>query len=104
MFKGKTDKNGKIKVRLRYGKYILTETIAPEGYIKATKNLEIVVNKDGAKIEQILWNEPIPTQPEHLPKSGINKETGLLVLVGLIIGCGLYFTKKAKKGDKYVRR
>ena len=85
VFKGKTDENGKIKTKLRYGKYILEETIAPVGYIKATKTLEINVTEDGATIEQVLYNDKIQQMPKTAIPGGMFFST-LLFASGLGVG------------------
>lgn len=94
VFKGKTDENGKIKTKLRYGKYILEETIAPVGYIKATKTLEINVTEDGATIEQVLYNDKI----QQMPKTSIGTNFTILVIGILVsIGVGAYCIKKKEE-------
>lgn len=94
VFRGKTDQNGKIKVKLRYGKYILEETIAPVGYVKATKTLEINVTEDGATIEQVLYNDKI----QQMPKTNIGTNFTILV-IGILgsIGVGVYCIKKQEE-------
>lgn len=95
VFKGKTDENGKIKTKLRYGKYILEETIAPKGYVKAKKTLEINVTEDGATIEQVLYNDKIQIMPKtNLYSSGMIFST-LLLVSGL--GAGFVLLKKKKE-------
>ena len=85
VFKGKTDENGKIKTKLRYGKYILEETIAPVGYVKATKTLEINVTEDGAEIQQVLYNDKI----QLMPKTNLSNSTLILSVLVLISGVGI---------------
>lgn len=94
VFKGKTDENGKIRTKLRYGKYILEETIAPVGYVKATKTLEINVTEDGAKIEQVLYNDKI----QIMPKTSIGTNFTILV-IGVLgsMGVGAYCIKKKEE-------
>ena len=95
VFRGKTDQNGKIKTKLRYGKYILEETIAPVGYVKATKTLEINVTEDGATIEQVLYNDKIQLMPKtNLYSSGMIFST-LLLVSGL--GAGFILLKKKRE-------
>lgn len=95
VFRGKTDENGKIRTKLRYGKYILEETIAPEGYVKATKTLEINVTEDGATIEQVLYNDKIQQMPKtNLYSSGMIFST-LLLVSGL--GAGFILLKKKRE-------
>lgn len=91
VFRGKTDQNGKIKVKLRYGTYILEETIAPEGYIKANKTLKFNVTENGATIEQVLYNDKI----QQMPKTNIGTNFTILV-IGILgsIGVGVYCIKK----------
>ena len=96
VFKGKTDENGKIRTKLRYGKYILEETIAPVGYIKATKTLEINVTEDGAKIEQVLYNDKIQQMPKTAIPGGMLFST-LLFASGLGVGFILLKIKKQEE-------
>ena len=96
VFKGKTDENGKIKTKLRYGKYILEETIAPVGYIKATKTLEINVTEDGATIEQVLYNDKIQQMPKTAIPGGMFFST-LLFASGLGVGFILLKIKKQEE-------
>ena len=96
VFRGKTDQNGKIKVKLRYGKYILEETIAPVGYVKATKTLEINVTEDGAEIQQVLYNDKI----QQMPKTGISGGmlfNTLLFTSGIAVGFILLKIKKQEE-------
>ena len=94
VFRGKTDENGKIKTKLRYGKYILEETIAPVGYVKATKTLEINVTEHGATIEQVLYNDKI----QIMPKTNIGTNFTILV-IGVLgsVGVGAYCIKKKEE-------
>ena len=85
VFKGKTDENGKIKTKLRYGKYILEETIAPVGYVKAKKTLEINVTENGAEIQQVLYNDKI----QLMPKTNLSNSTLILSVLVLISGVGI---------------
>ena len=95
VFRGKTDENGKIRMKLRYGKYILEETIAPVGYVKATKTLEINVTEDGAEIQQVLYNDKIQQMPKtNLYSSGMIFST-LLLVSGL--GAGFILLKKKRE-------
>ena len=94
VFRGKTDENGKIRTKLRYGKYILEETIAPVGYVKATKTLEINVTEDGAEIQQVLYNDKI----QIMPKTNIGTNFTILV-IGILgsVGVGAYCIKKKEE-------
>lgn len=97
VFRGKTDENGKIRTKLRYGKYILEETIAPVGYVKATKTLEINVTEDGAEIQQVLYNDKIQQMPKtNLYSSGMIFST-LLLVSGLGAGFVLLKIKKQEE-------
>ena len=96
VFKGKTDENGKIRTKLRYGKYILEETIAPKGYIKATKTLEINVTEDGAEIQQVLYNDKIQLMPKTAIPGGMLFST-LLFASGLGVGFILLKIKKQEE-------
>lgn len=96
VFKGKTDENGKIRTKLRYGKYILEETIAPVGYVKATKTLEINVTEDGATIEQVLYNDKIQIMPKTAIPGGMLFST-LLFTSGIAVGFILLKIKKQEE-------
>lgn len=95
VFKGKTDENGKIRTKLRYGKYILEETIAPVGYVKATKTLEINVTEDGAEIQQVLYNDKIQQMPKTNLYSSSMTFSALLLVSGL--GAGFILLKMKKE-------
>lgn len=95
VFKGKTDENGKIRTKLRYGKYILEETIAPKGYVKATKTLEINVTEDGAEIQQVLYNDKIQIMPKTAISGGVF--TTLLFTSGIAVGFILLKIKKQEE-------
>lgn len=97
VFKGKTDENGKIRTKLRYGKYILEETIAPKGYVKATKTLEINVTEDGATIEQVLYNDKIQIMPKTNLYSSSTIFSTLLLISGLGVGFVLLKIKKQEE-------
>lgn len=97
VFKGKTDENGKIRVKLRYGKYILEETIAPVGYVKATKTLEINVTEDGAEIQQVLYNDKI----QQMPKTNLYSSSMIFSTLLLVSGLGAGFVLlKIKKQEE----
>lgn len=97
VFKGKTDENGKIRTKLRYGKYILEETIAPVGYVKATKTLEINVTEDGAEIQQVLYNDKIQQMPKTNLYSSSMTFSALLLVSGLGAGFVLLKIKKQEE-------
>lgn len=96
VFRGKTDQNGKIRTKLRYGKYILEETIAPTGYVKAKKTLEINVTENGATIEQVLYNDKIQLMPKTAIPGGMLFST-LLFASGLGVGFILLKIKKQEE-------
>ena len=97
VFKGKTDENGKIKTKLRYGKYILEETIAPVGYVKAKKTLEINVTENGAEIQQVLYNDKIQLMPKTNLYSSSMIFSALLLVSGLGAGFVLLKIKKQEE-------
>ena len=97
VFKGKTDENGKIKTKLRYGKYILEETIAPKGYVKAKKTLEINVTENGAEIQQVLYNDKI----QLMPKTNLYSSSMIFSTLLLVSGLGAGFVLlKIKKQEE----
>lgn len=97
VFRGKTDENGKVRIKLRYGKYILEETIAPVGYVKATKTLEINVTEDGAEIQQVLYNDKIQLMPKTNLYSSSMIFSALLLVSGLGAGFVLLKIKKQEE-------
>lgn len=97
VFRGKTDQNGKIKVKLRYGTYILEETIAPVGYIKANKTLKFNVTENGATIEQVLYNDKIQLMPKTNLYSSSTIFSTLLLISGLGAGFVLLKIKKQEE-------
>jgi len=98
VFAGVTDENGMIKVRLRYGNYTYKETIAPAGYLLAEKVGKISITNDGVTIEEVFYNEPIPTQT--LPNTGIGQSNIVLIIVGvglLLASLILYIKRPANR-------
>ena len=60
------------KISLKPGKYILTETIAPEGYILSTETVEFTVNKDGTVDEPVVMkNYPDVPETVYISKQDI---------------------------------
>ena len=57
---------------LKEGKYTLSETIAPEGYILSTSTVEFTVKDDGTTTKVVMYNSkettPVPPSPENPSK------------------------------------
>ena len=86
-----TDKNGKeidswtsgetphkVKTVLEVGTYTLTETIAPDGYIKSTEAVTFKVNEDGTTDKEVVMYN----KPEEVPD---NPKTGSIFMYSLMI-------------------
>ena len=62
----------KVKVKLAAGKYTLTETIAPEGYILSTETVEFIVEEDGSvKDPVVMLNYPEEPKTIYISKQDI---------------------------------
>ena len=59
--------------KLNPGKYTLTETIAPEGYVLATESVEFEVKADGSVTKVVMENKPVGVNVEF---SKIDVSTG----------------------------
>ena len=94
-----------------YGKYILKETKAPEGYIKDDTEVEVVIDSSktqvftfkNVKIKEDANNGNIDNNNSlgkgDLPSTGDVFDVRLFILVGLaliLVGSGLLFKKKLK--------
>ena len=54
---------------LTAGKYTLSETVAPEGYVLSTENIEFTVNEDGTVDKPIVMkNKPVEKNPIYISK------------------------------------
>ena len=65
----------KVEVKLSAGKYTLTETIAPEGYILSTETVEFTVEADGSVKEPVVMLN-YPEQPKTIYISKQDITTG----------------------------
>lgn len=96
VFEGITDKEGKIEVKLPYGKYIIKETVAPQGYVlnEAIGEFEIKENGEIVKAEiknkkiigrldfvKVAEDEKTPLEKAKIQIS--NKETGKVIYEGV---------------------
>ena len=62
----------KVKVKLSAGKYTLTETIAPDGYILSTETVTFTVEKDGSVKEPVVMlNYPEEPKTIYISKQDI---------------------------------
>ncbi|MBS5938558.1 SpaA isopeptide-forming pilin-related protein [Clostridium sp.] len=107
-----SDENGVIRFEaVDYGKYILKETKAPEGYIKDDIEVEVVIDSSktqvftfkNVKMKEAVNNGNIDNNNSlgkgNLPSTGDVFDVRLFILVGLaliVIGSGLLFKKKLK--------
>ena len=63
---------------LKAGKYTLTETIAPEGYVLSTETVEFTVKEDGTVNGPIIMkNKPIEKTPIYISKQDITTKEEL---------------------------
>ena len=106
-----SDENGIVRFEaVDYGKYILKETKAPEGYIKDDTGVEVVIDSSktqvftfkNVKIKEDVNNGNIDNNSlakGELPSTGDVFDVRLFILVGLaliLVGSGLLFKKKLK--------
>ncbi len=70
------------KFELEYGKYVISETIAPEGYELTTETSTFEITKDGQIVKAELKNKRIPV--ESLPYTG-GTDTTVVLGIALIV-------------------
>ena len=87
IYKDITDKKGKIKTNLSYGKYLFKETFAPKGYEINTAVGEFEIKEDGEIVKCQIKDKPIknPDEPDNpnIPKTG---DGGWLALICAALG------------------
>lgn len=107
-----SDENGLVRFEdVDYGKYLLKETKAPEGYIKDYIEVEVIIDSSktqvftfkNVKIKEDVDNGNIDSNNSlgkgDLPSTGDVFDIRLFILVGLaliVVGSGLLFKKKLK--------
>lgn len=94
VFKGKTDKNGEIKLDgLVAGKYCIYERKAPEGYELSKKPTCFEIDDDGETIKIILKN----SEKVVIPDTKLEDYTYIVCSVAAVLGLGLliYVNKKS---------
>ncbi|WP_066891757.1 SpaA isopeptide-forming pilin-related protein [Clostridium nigeriense] len=107
-----SDENGLVRFEdVDYGKYLLKETKAPEGYIKDYIEVEVIIDSSktqvftfkNVKIKEDVDNGNIDSNNSlgkgDLPSTGDVFDLRLFILVGLaliVVGSGLLFKKKLK--------
>ncbi len=89
---------------IKAGKYTLTETIAPDGYVLSTEEITFTVKSDGTTTKVVMKNSPKETPKEDVPvpstgthKNPISAVAGTLVLLA---GSVLVTKSIIKKNEK----
>lgn len=96
---------------LPVGKYTLTETMAPDGYILSSETVEFEIKSDGTIASVIMYNAPEETE-EEIPEAVVTETvvvpdtastaSTIMYIVGaiiIIVGTGLVI-KNVKKEEK----
>ena len=74
---------------LEPGKYTLTETIAPDGYVLSNETIEFTVKEDGKIQTVIMYNTPYTDVP--ITDLDINKTTMIVASILILLGTGVVF-------------
>ncbi len=99
--RGETDENGELLFEnLRYGKYVLKELEAKDGYLLDTETVNVEITEDGQLVEISLAND----KGSEIPRTGENTHLrfwiGLgTVALGAVIAGAVIFIKQ-KKDDE----
>ena len=102
--RGETDETGELLFEnLRYGKYVLKELEAKDGYLLDTETVNVEITEDGQLVEISLANTRIPPVPE-IPKTGENTHLGFwiglgTVALGAVIAGAVIYIKQKKDDD-----
>ena len=83
------------KFELEYGKYVISETIAPEGYELTTETAEFEITEDGQIVKAQLKNKRV--QVPVLPQTG-GTDTVVVISLALVVtlaGAMMFRQKKA---------
>lgn len=97
VFKGKTDKNGKIIIKgLFVSKFVLFETEAPEGFILNDEPMEFEIKENNEIIKLSMKNEK---EVVEVPVTGLNdsKALNIIGLISIVIGISYIVYGKKKK-------
>jgi len=82
VFTGVTGAGGILNVILPFGKYIVRESKAPEGYIKTDKTYSVTVNRDGETFNIVAENEKIVEEEDVDPADDEEEDEGSLPQTG----------------------
>ncbi len=96
LFKGKTDKNGKLSSEASFGKYVIAEITAPENYIKSERKYSVDVTEDGQKFNIEVKNDKRPDQAAVLPKAGDQASVSFLFMGIFAIAFGAMLLTKRR--------
>jgi len=77
-----TGTSGTLNVTLPFGKYIVKESKAPEGYIKTDKTYIVTVNRDGETFNIVAENEKIVEEEDVDPADDEEEDEGSLPQTG----------------------
>lgn len=84
------------KFKLDYGKYIISETMAPEGYELTTETSIFEINKDGQIVKAQLKNKKVVVT--ELPQTG-GTNTVIVISLALVIALTGVIMFRKKKGN-----